>query len=334
MFTWVENLYPYCIEYETVVYGILKSGEKPTGWHDFILDIFSQIATGMFEDAADEIPGAGAAIAIAGDNIKTWVTGNVPGNLDATYIEFVNGHLKMQTAITDFLLKLADKGKPEDPGYPYQNLKEGFKEDITFNNKTYSLSDLATSQFPSDANGEDFVALRAAAFKKFKQHMWNVMLIKTGAMYHNYENWYISCDHDVICPIPDQKPPSKYATEEFYNDPRYKATYLRGFYSSDVYHFLYWYFEVDGAELSVQAANELFQDDYPGHIINPEGLFLRDYVFKQFHREKPDFTDQYEGHYYELPSNADAPCCSNQDFNQDADNYVFSGGDFKMLTTG
>lgn len=329
MHEWIQELYPYCIEYETIVFTILESGEKPSGWHDFILDILSEIAVGMLEDAVDVIPGAGAAVAIAGNNIKTWLSNSVPDNLDAAYVDFLEGHNDMQDAIANLLLQLADIGHTTDPQYPYQNLKDGFKVDINFNGKTYSLSDLATSHFPTKANGDDYVTLKEAAYKKFKQDMWNVMLIKTGTMYPS-SDWSISCDHFVICPNQDAKSPSKYAAEEHY--PNYPATYLRGRWSNDVYRFIYWYIEVDGNELSAQAAQELFQDDYPGHITNSKGLFLRDYVFKQFHREKPDFSDLYGFSYHELLSSADDPCCSDtQDFNRDADNFDFTGGDFPML---
>jgi hypothetical protein len=284
----------------------------------------------MLENAADEIPGAGAAIAIAGDTIKTWLSNSTPNNLDAAYIDFVEGHNKMQDAIENFLLELADIGKTGDPQYPYQNLKNGFKEPITFNGKTYSLQDLGSSKFPTTANGDDYVALKEAAYKRFKQHMWNVMLIKTGDMSRNYEDWSISCGHAVICPAPDQISASTYAAQQFYNDSKYKSSYLRGRYGTDVYRFRYWYIYVDGNELSEQAAHELFQDDYPGHVINPDGLFLRDYVFKQFQRQKPDFSDEYGYPYHDLPSNEDAPCCKNEDFNLD-DNFEFTGGDFPML---
>jgi hypothetical protein len=61
-------------------------------------------------------------------------------------------------------------------------------------------------------------------------------------------------------------------------------------------------------------------DDTPGHIINPDGLFNRSYVFQQFHTTKPDFSG---GH--ELASTPD------RDF-ADSDEFNFTGGLFPNLT--
>ena len=158
------------------------------------------------------------------------------------------------------------------------------------------------------------------------------MLIKTGTMYYS-SDWNIECDYNLGLPNQDAMSPSKYATDVHYKDPRYVATYLRGIWSNDVYRFRYWYFEVDGRELSAEAAKELFRDDYPGHTINDEGLFLRDYVFKQFHAKKPDFADPYGLPYHELLSNADTPYCSDtRDFNRNADDFEFTGGNFQVIT--
>lgn len=316
MNSWITDVYPFCIEYEVYIYSLLKSGEKPSGWRDFIVDILIEIALAILEAAAEEVPGAGPAIAIAGENIKKWASGDRPANLDAEFAEFVRGHNQMQKSISDTLLTLADETDH------YKNLREGFKEDIEFNGKKYSLRDLAGSNFPVVNKGTAYVALRTAAFDRFRRLIWNVMFIKAGRMTYSGP-WSIYADGLG-------RNPTWMGRNVHYRDPRYKATYLRGFYEffGNRFYYRYWYFEFDGLELSGDAANELFKDDTPGHIINPKGLFFRDYVFKQFHGHKPDFFG-----YHELRQEPDWGGSGDAfAFDAEADAFVFTGGDFPKLT--
>ena len=313
----IGDLYPFCIEYEVFLYALLKSGTKPSGWQSFIVDVFINIALGMLGAAAGEIPGAGAAIAIVADNIKKWASGDKPGNLDADFSEFVEGHTQMQKAITDKILLLTDVNFPAND---YKNLQEGFKGEIDFNGKKYNLRDLALSQFPSKDNGTAFVALRTAAFEQFKKHMWNVMLMKAGRMTKSY-TWTESAAYN---------PPTQYARDVHYKDDRYKSTYLRGLYDLfwTNFHFSYWYFSFDGLELSSDAAKILFKDDSPGNIINPDGMFTRTYVFEQFHAKKPDFSG-----FHELRKDLSWGYYQGDSFGFDAaaGPFEFTGGDFPML---
>lgn len=276
MNAWIEDLYPFCIEYEVYIYGILKSGEKPSEWKDFIIGILTEIAIGILEVGAFEIPGAGPAIAIVGENIKKWTSSDHPANLEAEFSEFVLGHNQMQKAISDTLLTLADETDN------YKNLREGFNEDIDFNGKKYSLSDLAGSQFPTVDQGVKYTALRTAAYDQFRKYIWNVMIIKAGRL--NYSTYW-------LVGINSYDSPTQYGRDIHYKDDRYKSTYLRGWYEyfGELFYYRYFYFEFDGRELSPEAAKELFKNDTPENTINPDGLFDRDYVFHQFHKEKPDW---------------------------------------------
>lgn len=313
MNAWTQDLYPFCIEYELAVYALLKSGEKPTNWTDFIIDVFVDIAIGLLEAASVENPFAEPAIAILGASIKQWISASErPAVLDGRFAEFALGHNRMQKAISDTLLILADETDN------YKNLREGWKGEIEFNGKKYTLKDLANSQFPTLDKGKEYTSLRTVAYDQFKKHLWNVMFIKAGSMtYSAY--WSI--------PV-FSKTPSKYGRDIHYKD--YPATYLRGWYEHVGlrYYFRYWYFTFDGRELSTEAAHELFKDDSPQNIINPDGLFNRDYVFKQFHTEKPDFFG-----YHELRKDAsEFPKYDNElDFDL-PDDFVFTGGDFPILT--
>ncbi len=76
-------------------------------------------------------------------------------------------------------------------------------------------------------------------------------------------------------------------------------------------------FYFDGKRLDEGAAAELFKDDMRGNIIHPDALFERDYVFKQFHAEKQDFSP-----YCDVSTDP-----SIDDF--DCSDYTFTGGIFK-----
>jgi hypothetical protein len=84
----------------------------------------------------------------------------------------------------------------------------------------------------------------------------------------------------------------------------------------DTNHFelTWWNLGIGGNAFPDAASHILFMDDTPGHIINPEGLFNRSYVFQQFSTTKPNFNG---GH--ELASTPD------RDF-ADSDDFNFTGG--------
>lgn len=328
---WVTDLYILTGKYEEIVFKLLKSGEKPKEWNDFILNIFTEIANGILEAAAVvaevELPGAGAAIAIAVENIKQWTSDDKPNNLEAEFAEFENAHLQMQIAIENMLSTLADA--TDD----YKNLREGWPGEIELNGKKYTLRDLAGSQFPNiDASfpetnkGEAYAKLKTAAYDRFRKYIWNVMFIKAGEMTYSAA-WTIGPAD--LGPWGADATPTYYGRETHYKD--YPATYLRGYRQAffENWVFRYWYWTFDGLELSATAAKELFKDDTPEHIINPDGLFLRSYVFKQFHTKKPDFFG-----YHELRK--DTESVGDDTGNGYAfdvpDNYEFTGGDFLMLT--
>jgi hypothetical protein len=318
MNAWIMDLYPFCIEYEVYMYALLKSGEKPSAWKEFVVSILTDIAIGIIAAAADVLSAgiAGAAaiavLAIAADSIKTWALGDRPGNLDAEFAEFVKGHNQMQKAISDLLLILADETDN------YKNLREGWKGDIDFNGKKYTLRDLAESQFPTVAQGKAYTDLRTAAYDQFRKYIWNLMIAKAGSIEYS-SMWYRQESFIGTSP-------TNFGRSEHYKN--HPATYLRGWYDGIfTYYYRYWHLTFDGRELPDAAAKELFKDDTPHNIINPDGLFLRDYVFKQFHTEKPDFFGYHDlkKHFSKFPQyntylDFDLP-----------DDFEFTGGDFPQL---
>ena len=322
---WVEELYVYTGKYEEIVFDLLKSGsEGPKSWGEFILNIFITISTRILEEAVKEVPGLGPAIALAGDSVKEWATGDKPRNLLSEFPLFKNGHLEMQIALVNMLERL--QGTDDDGNY--KNLRDRWPGEIEFNGKKYTLRELANAKIPTE--GDDYVNSKTAAYDQFRKHLWNLMFIKCGTM--------IESDYWTIGPADLPKPPgyleglpTEYGRAVHYKD--YPATYLRGKWATTDFHywlFKYWWWEFDGLELSEAAAELLFNDDTPEHIINNDALFTREYVFKQFHLEKPDFKG-----YHELRKDLqDGPLGERDNcYNFDCpDNWEFTGGEFPMLT--
>jgi hypothetical protein len=79
----------------------------------------------------------------------------------------------------------------------------------------------------------------------------------------------------------------------------------------------------NGSDLPDEAVNRLFKDDTPGHIINPDALFTRDYVFTQFSLTRPFWIIDDWVILSEDP---------NGDFNFDYKEPPFAGGVFPELT--
>lgn len=198
------------------------------------------------------------------------------------------------------------KGKDDN----YAILRNKWHEVFVFRGNNYTVSDLAleTTHFPAEEDGHHFTKMLNAAYDSFRRHIWNVMFIKCAKMYYSYY-WA----------IPWNQSPTRYARETHY--PNYPTTYLRGKPDAlyfGTWEFYYIYFMIDGKYLSDLAAKELFMDDAPGFIINPKGLFSRDYVFKQFYREKPDFHG-----FLDITKNDD-PHHPLNNIDPNSDNYVFT----------
>ncbi|RZM07969.1 MAG: hypothetical protein EOO88_50920, partial [Pedobacter sp.] len=265
---WLVELQDKNFDYIFIVYTTLKGGqEAPAHFSDILLDTFITIGEKILGVATAEIPGAGAALAFGAEQIRAWVAEQKKGKgIDATIANFANSYQELNIKVNDNLLDMASSNDN------YANLQKAFeKGPVELNGQKYTLQDLAGSHFPDRSNANDthnYKILWDAAYLKFRKYIWNSVLVKTAKMYasfgFNIENSWT---------------PAKYARDIHY--PDYPATYLRGRFESDgdrKYLMVYYYFEVDGRELSTDAAKILFKDDYPGHIINEEGLFNRDYV--------------------------------------------------------
>ena len=318
---WYDDVYLDNNTYDLEVYAYFKSGKPPKKtWVDIVEDIAINIGIKILEAAVAEIPGASAAVAIAADQIMKWAAGSDTGKkVDSTLADYMDVYNKQHEIVTGKLSLLASNKDN------YKNLREAFAGGaIDFNGKKYTLNDLAQQRFPDkhDVNdSEEFGKLRSAATEQYKRNIWNTMFVLAGEMQvHDSSTFY----EDFTS---KKNLPRTYAIEAHY--PNYKATYLRGYYYKtsfgEYFYYASFYFTFDGNELSDSAVKVLFKDDAPGNIINPDALFERDYVFKQFHAEKPDF-----GKYFEIRRDTElGPCTGDQGcrwFDPDANNYQFTRG--------
>lgn len=359
------DVHTYNIDYERSVHEWLKSSPEnpPSGFSQFILSLITAIVIGIMGvvvAAAVVTPGVGpiiaatvgAAIAIVSLNIKTWaLDGNSrPQTLEAQFAKFDDSQNKMRKAMSDLLIDLASSTDN------YRNLRENWK-DVEFNGIKYTLRHLASSTFPTKSGSanpsanptkiEDtpYVLMRTAATEHFKRQIWNVMIAKAGSL--SYGGWW----HENVDDY-DKKPPFHYAREIFYKRADNKGRYLRGYYNevplpyggvNRRFTFGSWTFTFDNRPLSADAANELFIDDTPGHIMDPDdkgnpktGFFNRDYVFKQFHQEKKymtPFLDLREDEDWGRGDKGDNGGYGSYGFDPDSNNYVFTGGEFPPQLT-
>ncbi|MES2777873.1 MAG: hypothetical protein V4722_27080 [Bacteroidota bacterium] len=309
--TWVTDLYPMCIEYEVAVFNALGSTKENGGWTNFVVNIFIDMAIGIASGAAFATgnPAVIPALACLSAFLHDWGLGkDKPDNLDETFAVFQFGHQKMQMAIEQRLSSLVD------PQSNYANLTAAWSKTIDFNGGTYTIADLSTKHFPG--LGDDYNNLQTAALTSFKKSLWNLVIMKTCTYYENY--------HTYIDLPKNWGELGRYAQNVFYKN--YKGVYLRARYvgtdndaQTDSFELIYWNLGIGGYAFPDAASNVLFMDDTPGHIINPDGLFNRSYVFEQFSMQKPDFS---KGH--ELGSPSGEMFAANDDFN-------FTGGMFPGL---
>jgi hypothetical protein len=306
---WITDLYPLCIEYEDAVFHALGSTKQNGNWTNFVGDILIDMAIGMASAAAVATanPEVVPALACLSAFLHDWGIGkDKPISLDGEFAVFEFGHEKMQFELEQKLSSLVD------PTENYKNLLTAWKDGIVFNGNTYTIGDLASRHFPG--LGDEYNILQSAAHTSFKKSLWNLVIMKTCSYYENWHKYDIEIGkHDFI---------TSYAQKTFY--PEYKGVYLRAIFTNtdantNYFELIYWNLGINGYAFPDEATNILFMDDTPGHIINPDGLFNRSYVFQQFSMQKPDFT---AGH--ELANSPNANFSNSDDFN-------FTGGMFPKL---
>ena len=316
MRTWQKNTYGLTIEYEDGVFNDLASTKDNGNWVSFIANIFIDMAVGTAGAVAAEVDGAGlylAAFACLTNFLKDWGVGNgTPPDLQGTFGDYQIGHDKAETEIEQKLSHLVD------PTNNYSNLLAEWEDVIEFNGVNYTLADLANSTFPG--LGDEYNKLQTAALTYYHKSLWNLIMMRCCELVEYEADEY---------PDTDYNNPSAfyfgYAVNDFYVN--HKGDYMRAEafgHTGDVAHWIVTRYTlgVGGNSLPDVAAAVLFIDDVPGHIINPDGLWNRSYVFEQFSITKPHL------HHHEL-----APY-PNTGFHNFAatDDWAFTGGLFPKLT--
>lgn len=310
----LEFLYESIFEYDSVVFGALAATKNRDDWKNFMADLFIDIAIGM-AGAVPFLEKAMPAIAIFSDILKDWGMGkNRPPELNPLngfFRVFEDGQLAMEKAIDEKLANLVEAGNN------YGNLRGAWATPIVFNGKTYTLADLANTQFP-DKNQNDTSKIFDAMYDHNSRAVWNLAIMRCCTYYENY--------HFSIGTM-EKKDIVTYGWQTHY--PKYKGTYLRANYTgtdnggNPQYELIYWNLGIGGYAFPDAASNILFKDDTPGHIINPDGLFPRSYLFEQFSTTKPEFLRK---------ANELATIESGNDFNSAANDWNFTGGLFPGLT--
>lgn len=313
MRAWITELYPLSIEYENAVFLLLDSTKQNENWANFIGNIFIDIAVGIAGAVAVASGGSLAmpAFACLAAFLKDWGLGKeTPPNLAGTFAEFEIGHNKMQFEIEQKL------GSLVDPTNNYSNLLTQWANVIEFNGKSYTLKDLANSKFPG--LGDEYNLLQAEANTYFKKSLWNLVIMKCCTYYENYH---------LFNETPHDKPGTFYSFIQNTFYPQNKGVYVRAKWQGeewdgdDDWTYVYYNLGIGGYPFPDKAAAVLFMDDTPGHIINPDGLFNRSYVFEQFSITKPEFLFDEMASYPNYGTDTNS---NNNDWN-------FTGGLFPRL---
>jgi hypothetical protein len=316
----IADLYSIAYKYDEQVFNALDSTVENDNWANFIVDIFIEIGLGIASALLPEF--AMPAIALFADAIKDWTSGpNRPTGLKDFFSTYQTGQIAMAKAIDEKLGDLTDENRPF---YDYANLQAAWKDNIVFNGKTYTSRQLASSYFPEKQdNAIDYYKIFDPMYLHHRKAVWNLAIMKCCQLYRNYREYprtprnHTPKDLDAL---------REYAQNTFYKQN--PGVYLRAnlYQITDQYNeweLTYWNLGIDKYPFPPAAIKELFIDDTPGHIINPDGLFNRSYVFQQFNVTKPDFS--YWGHELSDRDPGYGPFAANDDWN-------FTGGLFPQLT--
>ncbi|MEO7044616.1 MAG: hypothetical protein ABI091_04865 [Ferruginibacter sp.] len=315
---WVKEVYDLTLEYDEGAFKLLNSTRQNKNWANFIGNIFIDIGIGI-AGAVGVLSGATLAIpafACLSAFIKDWGIGKeTPPDLNGAFAVFQIGHNAMQIE----LLNQIDHLTTKDATGVYTNLLTNWKDEIEFQGKSYTLLDLANCNFPDPS--DEYDALRDNALINFRQSLWNLIIMKTCTLYY-YKYGGFTYEPDPNESILD-------IAILWYHDSGLgdnQGYYLRGTWLEKPNNnfdgklsFVCWSLGLDGYPFPDDACNVLFKDDVPGHIINPEGLFTRSYVYEQFSTTKYPFKDYGEELGFA------------RDFDYANSDYEYTGGVFPSL---
>jgi len=313
MQVWYEELHKRNNDYLSRVYKYVKGGDTPpANWKDILIDVFVKIGIEFLEAATEEIPGLGAAIAIAAEEYEKWGSEKSKGgSVDAAFGEFETILGEIYDKVDNRLSVLQDP-KPSNGFADYGYLRDAFKNggSIEFNKRKYTFRDLAEYDFPIKESA-DFVTLITPAEHSFKTLIWEAIIRKAGVLHLHSTGWQeYTYGTD----------PRKIISDIYANSTDVSAAYYRAYYDNGlgVTWVMEYEFRFEDKNISDEGVKELFKDDMKGRIINPDALFERDYVFKQFRDERYDF-----GKYCDVSTEPNTY--------YDCSEYKFTGGTFTKI---
>lgn len=309
---WIIEVYEDTAKYEDIAFDALNSTVQTSGWENFLVITVINIATAIINAAAvaSGNPLVVPAMTFLSSEIQLWTkSGGKPSNLPDVFVEYALSHLKMQEAMEAQLAHYLDTKND------YENLKKAWNKTFQAQGVTYKVSDLAEPTHAFPGKGDTWSALKATATKEFQKRLWNLIIMKTCS-YYGYGGFFSAetgpgAIEDLADYVRNQiygPHPGVYARRNF------TTTYD----DTDEFEIKYWTLGLGGNEFPKAVCDILFMDDTLGHIIRPDALFHRDYVFKQFATTKPQLH-QREENWQEIPSG-------------DSD-WTFTGGHFPELTT-
>jgi hypothetical protein len=151
--------------------------------------------------------------------------------------------------------------------------------------QTATVGDLANGDFPAE-DDPVFESAAAVSLVQLDQNLWKTMLVSSFQIAH----WH-SLNGPTFWPGGSENDPPVKSVEEFYKvNPAYYEPWTwqagtSGCGGKQAGWFIHQYSlgrnaspNSDGA-LNRDACNYLFSDSVPGVVINPDGLFMREYLF-------------------------------------------------------
>lgn len=298
---WIKELYEDTGKYEDVAFQALNATVQTPGWSGFIVNAVINLATGIIDAVAiaNGQPLVVPAVGFLSAEIKEWLNnkGSRPSNLTDVFVEYALSHLAMQEAMEKQLAHYLDETNN------HANLRAAWNKSFQAQGSTYKVSDLAKPEHAFPGIGDLWTALKETAALEFKKRMWNLIVMKTCSYYRNWSTQYNTSGNNGTDPFDEL---ADYVRRSLYID--HPGVYARrNFVAKNVQGGLtiqidYWNLGLNGNEFPKSVCDLLFRDDTVGHIIRPDALFPRDYVFKQFSLTKPDLHQGLNSNWKEIPN--------------------------------
>ena len=313
---WIKELYEDTAKYEDVAFQALNATVQTPGWSGFIVDTVINLATGIIDAAAiaSGEPLVVPAVGFLSAEIKEWLNskGGRPSNLTDVFVEYALSHLAMQEAMEKQLAHYLDETNH------HANVRAAWNKSFQAQGVAYKVSDLAKPEHAFPGVGDRWTALKETAALEFKKRMWNLIVMKTCSYYRNWSSRFNTSGKPGSDP---DNEPAEFVRRGLYTD--HPGVYARRDFVAKnpqgglTFMIDYWNLGLNGNEFPKSVCDLLFRDDTVGHIVRPDALFARDYVFKQFSLTKPDFHQGINSNWKEIP---------------DGDNdWNFTGGYFPEL---